>query len=85
MQLAKDHAGDVMPSIIVPDLDMTLIRAIEFISGYCNKHKTCANCKLVDGDGCCELDQYSACDFDVIAEKVKAARKSDKGRSDKSD
>ena len=66
-----------MPSIIIPDLDMTLIRAIEFIGGYCNKHKTCANCKLVDGDGCCLLNQYSTCDFDEIAEKVKAARTND--------
>lgn len=77
MKLAKDHAGDAMPSIIIPDLDMTLIRAIEFIGGYCNKHKTCANCKLVDGDGCCLLDQYSTCDFDVLAEKVKAGDKDD--------
>lgn len=72
MLLTKDHAGDMMPGIIVPDLDMTLIRAIEFIGGYCNKHKTCANCKLVDGDGCCLLEQYSTCDFDEIAEKIKA-------------
>lgn len=78
MRLAKDHAGDPLPSIIIPDLDMTLIRAIEFIGGYCNKHKTCDTCKLADGDGCCVLDQYSACDFDAIAEKIKDGDKDDK-------
>ena len=72
MRTIKDHAGDMMPSIIVPDLDMTVCRALKFIMGFCNKHKNCTNCKLADGDGCCLLDQYSACDFDDIAEKIKA-------------
>lgn len=78
MRAIKDHAGDTMPSIILPDLDMTVSRALEFIGGYCNKHKTCAKCKLVDGDGYCLLDQYSACDFDEITEKIKDGDKDDK-------
>lgn len=34
MRAIKDHAGDMMPSIILPDLDMTVARALKVIVGY---------------------------------------------------
>ena len=80
MQLTKDHAGDVMPSIIVPDLDMTVSRALKVIMGYCNKHKRCEDgCKLYqekedklyrEGD-CALMHNYSPCDWEPIIKAVK--------------
>ena len=65
--LLKDHAGDLMPSVIVPDLDMTLARALKVITGYCNKHETCEyGCKLYQEDGCMLLQNYSPCDWEPI-------------------
>ncbi len=70
----KDHAGDLMPSIIVPDLNMTLARALKFITGYCNKHTNCKDgCKLWDDDrpGCLLRTDTPPCDWERIIKAVK--------------
>lgn len=63
-----------MPSIIIPDLDMTLIRAIEFINGYCNKHTRCEEdgCRLWDDNGprCLLRTDIPPCDWEPIIQKV---------------
>lgn len=68
----KDYAGDLRPTIIVPDLNMTLAKALEFVSGYCNKHKRCEDgCKLYQEDGCMLLQSYAPCDWEPIIKAVK--------------
>lgn len=74
MQLTKDHAGDTMPSIILPDLDMTVSRALKFIMGYCNKHTSCKDgCRLWDDDGprCLLRTDGPPCDWEPIIKAVK--------------
>lgn len=78
--LTKDRAGDSMPSIILPDLDMTLARALKVIIGYCNKHERCEDgCKLYQEkegklyleQGCMLMQNYSPCDWGPIIKAVK--------------
>lgn len=70
--VGKDYVGDLMPSVIVPDLNMTLARALKVITGYCNKHERCEDgCKLYQEDGCMLLHNYSPCDWEPIIKAVK--------------
>lgn len=70
--LVKDHAGDLKPSIIVPDLNMTLARALKVITGYCNKHERCEDgCKLYQENGCMLMNNYSPCDWEPLIKAVK--------------
>lgn len=72
MRAIKDHAGDAMPSIILPDLDMTVSRALKFIVGYCNKHKRCEyGCKLYQEEGCALMRYCAPCDWEPIIKAVK--------------
>lgn len=72
MRAVKDHAGDTMPSIILPDLDMTVSRALKFIMGYCNKHRRCKDgCKLYQEEACALMRSYSPCDWEPIIKAVK--------------
>ena len=73
MRAIKDHAGDMQPSIILPDLDMTVSRALMYLCGYCCKHSSCYTCKLVDEEGYCRLGRLSPCDWDEVAKDVKQA------------
>lgn len=69
----KDYAGDLMPSVIVPDLNMTLARALKSIMGYCNKHAGCKDgCKLWDDDssGCLMRTYTPPCDWESIIKTV---------------
>lgn len=72
MRAIKDHAGDTMPSVIIPDLDMmTLTRALKFVLGYCNKHLECKDgCKLWDADEgrCLMRTDDPPCDWEPIIE-----------------
>lgn len=70
--LRKNHAGDLMPSLIVPDLDMTLARALKVINGYCNKHERCDyGCKLNKEDCCMLRGDCLPCDWEPIIKAVK--------------
>lgn len=72
MRAVKDHAGDVMPSIILPDLDMTVSRALKAIIGYCNKHTHCQDgCKLYQEEACALMHNYAPCDWEPIIKAVK--------------
>lgn len=77
MRAIKDHAGDTTPSIIMPDLDMTLSRALKFVLGYCNKHPECKDgCKLWDADTCRCLMRTDdpPCDWEPIIKEVSDER-----------
>lgn len=70
----KDHAGELMPGLILPDLDMTLARALNVIIGYCNKHERCEDgCKLWDDDAprCILRNDLPPCDWEPIIKAVK--------------
>lgn len=69
----KDYAGDLRPTIIIPDLDLTLVKALEYVIGYCNKHTNCADgCKLWDDDrpGCLLPTNTPPCDWEPIIKAV---------------
>lgn len=68
----KNNAGDLMPSIVVPDLNMTLARALKVITGYCRKHERCEDgCKLYQENGCMLLPNDPPCDWEPIIKAVK--------------
>lgn len=72
MRAIKDHAGDAMPSIILPDLDMTVSRALKFIMGYCNKHRRCEDgCKLYQEEVCALMQYYAPCDWEPTIKAMK--------------
>lgn len=73
MRAIKDHAGDMQPSIILTDLDMTVSRALMYLCGYCNKHSSCDTCKLADEEGYCRPGRLSPCDWNEVAKDVKQA------------
>lgn len=80
MRAIKDHAGDTMPSIILPDLNMTVLRALKVIKEYCDKHVRCEDgcrlyqehdCELYQEQGCMLMQNYSPCDWEPIIKAIK--------------